>query len=85
MADTHAQGEFSAQELMSQNLKNAKQALMVMTDLDKIKTPLETTMYMAGNKSTYRNQAYREMIVEMDMKTKEGLNQFIKEHKEKEL
>ena len=85
MADNVMQGEFSEQELLAQNVKNAKQALRVMEDLDKIKTPLECSMYMAGNKSTYRNQAYRLMVTEMDTKTKKGLEQFIKENKEVEL
>lgn len=88
MADKNAQranAEFSAQELMDQNLKNAIQALQVMKDLDKIKTPIEATLYMAGNKSTYRNEAYRQWLTKMDTETKNELSKFIKKHNEKEL
>ena len=40
MADkkTVFKGEFSEQELLAQNVKNAQEALLVMADLDKIKT-----------------------------------------------
>jgi len=71
--------EFTEQELMASNLKNAKQALQTMEDLDKIKVPLECTMYMAGNRSTYRNQEYRKMVSDMDIKTKDELKKFIKD------
>jgi len=73
-----AAGEWTEQELLAANVKNAQQALRVMEDLDKIKTPLEVTMYMAGNKSTYRNDEFRRMITDMDMETKKELKQFIK-------
>lgn len=86
MADNKTfQGEFTEQELMAANVKNAEQALRVMADLDKIKTPLEVTMYMAGNRSTYRNDAYRKMVSDMDIKTKEELKKFLKENKTKTL
>jgi len=87
MADekTVFKGEFSEQELLAQNVRNAKEALGVMAELDKVKTPLECTIYMAGNKSTYRNKAYRIMVTKMDEDTKEGLQKFIKENKEVEL
>jgi len=87
MADekTVFKGEFSEQELLAQNVRNANVALGVMKDLDKIKTPLEVTIYMAGNKSTYRNSAYRVMVTQMDNETKESLQKFIKENKEVEL
>jgi len=73
-----AAGEWTEQELLAANVKNAQKALRVMEDLDKIKTPLEVTMYMAGNKSTYRNDEFRRMISDMDMETKKELKQFIK-------
>jgi hypothetical protein len=82
---TTMQGEFSEQELLAQNVKNAIQARKVMSDLDKIQTPLECTIYMAGNKSTYRNDAYRKWLSKMDTDTKKELDKFIKENKEKEL
>lgn len=79
MADNQTfKGEFTEQELLAQNVKNAQQALKVMQDLDKIKTPLEVTIYMAGNKSTYRNDAFRKMISDMDVETKNQLQNFIK-------
>lgn len=71
--------EMTEQELIAANVRNAKQALRVMEDLDKIKIPLESTIYMAGNRSTYRNHEYRKMLSEMDIKTKEELQKFIKD------
>jgi len=86
MADENVfKGEFTEQELLAQNVRNAQTALNVMKDLDKIKTPLECSIYMAGNKSTYRNQAYRIMVTQMDNETKESLKKFLKENKEVEL
>jgi formylmethanofuran:tetrahydromethanopterin formyltransferase len=73
-----ADGTFTEAELLDQNLKNAKQALQVMEDLDKISTPLEVSIYMAGQRSTYRNNAYRTMVANMDKDTKKELSQFIK-------
>lgn len=72
-------GEWTEQELIAANVKNAQKALKVMEDLDKIKTPLEATLYMAGNKSTYRNDEFRKMISEMDLETKSQLKLFIKD------
>ena len=57
------ESEWTEQELIAANVRNANKALKVMEDLDKIKTPIEATLYMAGNKSTYRNDEFRKMIM----------------------
>lgn len=82
MADV-TQGQWTEQELMAANVKNAEQALSVMKQLDKIKTPLEVTMYMAGNKSMYRNDAFRVWVGKMDLEQRSELEKFIRKIKQK--
>lgn len=73
-------GKFEEENLKANQVIVAEKQLHVMEELDKIKTPIECTIYQE-KRWTYRNDAYRKFVSEMDKRGKEELMKFIKENK----
>lgn len=78
--DVNAMTDAERKRLIQENLKTANSQLEVMEFLDKAKLPIEATVYLVEGKFTYRNDGYRKMVSEMDLKGKDQLKQFVKSH-----
>jgi hypothetical protein len=76
-----AEGPFQNQTLTAAQVAEMERDLQVMEDLDKIHYPMEVTLYGAGNRWFYRNDAWRQHMSNMDIVQKEQTRELIKKNK----
>ena len=74
------EGEFKEEKLTPAQLEELQRDRNTMEDLDKIKLPLEVSIYSNNRRWTYRNDAYRDMVNKMDIKAKEELEKLINQN-----
>lgn len=74
--------EFQNEELQAKSLDKAERELKACENLDKIKEPIDATIYIDDQKLRYRNQALANLIVDSQVKRKKFLTEWIKDTKE---
>lgn len=75
------EGEFKEEAMKAIDYENAQKSLDVMEALDRIPVPIESTIYIHGNKNVYLNEKYRDMVSQKDLESKRYLQKLLKNRK----
>jgi len=70
-------GETQPEELQSKQLKLAEREIAVMSNLDRIKEPIDAIIYLGDQKVKYRNITFETFLLGIQKDRKKMLLQFI--------
>lgn len=79
--DTVNVGKFTEEELKAQHEKIAQEKRSIMQDLNKIKYPLNVTVFTHGQSWSFRNKAFWDAMQKRDDEVLEFMETYLNEKK----